>query len=347
MRCWGLNDIGQLGRGDAVPRGDQPGELDTPGFVDFGAARRVVAMGSGRDFSCAALHDGIVKCFGRSVGGSLGHGDSLHRGQLPSQLGDSLPVTRLGVNRTATGVLAVGNYHSCALLDNGAVKCWGESDQGQLGYGDTTNRGDAPSELGDGLPSVDLGATDVVDLACGAKHTCALFSSALVKCWGRSGVGQLGLGTTSSRGDGPDEMGLALPFVAFVALTSSPSTAPVALRPTRMPVPTRKPTAEPTKRPTLPTRSPTIRPTKRPTNAPTTRPTKSPTDRPSRSPTPPTTLSPTRSPTRVPTKRPTTASPTKRPTSEPTRRPSKAPTRRPTKRPTKAPTTRPTRSPTG
>ena len=61
----------------------------------------------------------------------------------------------LGTGRTAIAIDA--GTHSCALLDNGAIKCWGPNERGALGQGDTAARGDAPGELGDALPAIDLG----------------------------------------------------------------------------------------------------------------------------------------------------------------------------------------------
>jgi alpha-tubulin suppressor-like RCC1 family protein len=70
-------------------------------------------------------------------------------------MGDNLPVVPLGVGRTATA-LAIGFGHTCALLDDATIKCWGLNQRGQLGLGDTESRGDAISEMGAALPAVDL-----------------------------------------------------------------------------------------------------------------------------------------------------------------------------------------------
>jgi alpha-tubulin suppressor-like RCC1 family protein len=72
-------------------------------------------------------------------------------------MGDALPVVKLGTGRTAKTVLA-GGGHTCALLDNGALNCWGHNFYGELGLGDTQHRGDGPGEMGDALPVVDLGS---------------------------------------------------------------------------------------------------------------------------------------------------------------------------------------------
>ncbi|MBI3976703.1 MAG: hypothetical protein HY331_00825, partial [Chloroflexi bacterium] len=127
---------------------------------------------------------------------------------------------------TATTILVSGNAHTCALLGNGTVKCWGWNNAGQLGLGDTNNRGDGSNEMGSNLPAVQLGGTAVA-LTAGIWHTCALLSDSAVKCWGQNNYGQLGLGDTDSRGDGPNEMGTNLPAVQLggtaVALTAGGS----------------------------------------------------------------------------------------------------------------------------
>ena len=73
------------------------------------------------------------------------------RGDQPGEMGDNLPAVDLGL--TATAVVA-GDDHRCALLPGGRLKCWGGNDDGQLGLGDTGNRGDQPNEMGANLPFV-------------------------------------------------------------------------------------------------------------------------------------------------------------------------------------------------
>ena len=61
----------------------------------------------------------------------------------------------LGTGRTATAIDA-GQEHTCALLDDASVKCWGYNNVGQLGIDNATTMGDAAGEMGDNLPSVNL-----------------------------------------------------------------------------------------------------------------------------------------------------------------------------------------------
>jgi hypothetical protein len=105
---------------------------------------------------CLCKRIGATKCWGYGAHGQLGYGDGSDRGDGANEMGDDLPVVDVGTGRRAVA-LALGNEHSCAILDDGATKCWGSGSGGQLGYGDTSNRGDGANEMGDDLPVVDVG----------------------------------------------------------------------------------------------------------------------------------------------------------------------------------------------
>ncbi|MNJ96737.1 Regulator of chromosome condensation (RCC1) repeat protein [compost metagenome] len=212
VKCWG--DGSSIGAGDTVTRGDSSGEMgDALPVVDFGTGRTVKDLDAGYFHSCAVLDNDKVKCWGNNYNGGLGLGDTNSRGVGPGEMGDNLPVVDLGPGYRATQVVA-GAVHSCALLDDGSVKCWGNNEYGQLGLGDINNRGDGPGEMGNALLAVNLGTSrTATQIGAGAWHSCALLDNGRVKCWGENGSGQLGLGDNTFRGDGPGEMGDALPFV--------------------------------------------------------------------------------------------------------------------------------------
>ena len=89
--------------------------------------------------------------------------------------------------------LAAGGYHTCALLTDSSVKCWGFNAYGQLGIKNTTNQ-NAPGSavnLGNGAT-----ATQIVG---GGYHTCALLTDGSAKCWGYNAYGQLGIGSTTQQ----------------------------------------------------------------------------------------------------------------------------------------------------
>ena len=108
--------------------------------------------------------------------------------------------------------IAAGNFHTCAILDDDTLKCWGYNAVGQLGLGDAVNHGDGPNEMGDNLPAIDLGTSLVPIKVVGAEnHTCVMFQGGSVKCWGYGTIGVLSkTGTIVPIGDEPGEMGTNL-----------------------------------------------------------------------------------------------------------------------------------------
>ncbi len=210
VKCWGEGLALGLGE-EGAPRGAAPGQMgDALPYVDLGAGRTAKAIALGYQTTCAILDDDRVKCWGDNSVGKLGLGDELPRGFAAGEMGDALPYVNLGTGRTAKGI-AVGLEHVCALLDNGRVKCWGGG--GWLGLGDANARGDGPNEMGDALPYVELGPDAALQVVTNEQTTCARLVGGKVKCWGDNRYGQLGLGDTSTRGDGPNEMGALLPVI--------------------------------------------------------------------------------------------------------------------------------------
>eukprot|EP01083_Nonionella_stella_P223952 797579_1 len=104
--------------------------------------------------------------------------------------------------------IAGGYDHTCALSTGNEVKCWGYNLHGQLGYGDTNNRGDEANEMGDTLSEIDFGTNFItMQIVTGNAHTCALSTANKVKCFGDNMFGQLGYGDTNNRGNEANQMG--------------------------------------------------------------------------------------------------------------------------------------------
>jgi hypothetical protein len=78
--------------------------------------------------------------------------DPIGDNETPGSVG---PVD-LGAGRTAVGISA-GGSHTCALLDNGTIRCWGDGAYGKLGYGNTDTIGD--NETPGGYGPVSLGGS--------------------------------------------------------------------------------------------------------------------------------------------------------------------------------------------
>jgi alpha-tubulin suppressor-like RCC1 family protein len=215
VRCWGDNRLGQLGRagGDALAAYS----------VDLGPGRRATAVYAGLNSTCVILDGGAVKCWGDNSFGQLGLGDTVARGDGTTAMGDALPAVDLGAGRRAVA-LALGSTAACALLDDSAVKCWGDAYQGATGHGDIQTRGDRPGTMGDNLPIVDLGSRDGVPfktkaIAAFDYHSfCAIVDdpgsdNSGLKCWGSNDYCELGLGTPQSRGAEPGTIGNGLEWV--------------------------------------------------------------------------------------------------------------------------------------
>jgi alpha-tubulin suppressor-like RCC1 family protein len=222
VRCWGFGVKGQLGYGDPNNRGDGvcvanvdpmlPANCDAKvsdgAPVFLGSGRTAVAISAGGLHTCAILDDGSVLCWGEGVDGQLGDGNTNNVGdaQQPGYAGR--PVD-LGPGRTATAISA-GDDHTCAILDNASVLCWGDGANGELGYGGAGNVGDTqtPGSVG----SVNLGpGRTAAAISAGGTHTCALLDNGSVRCWGSDTYGQLGYCSTSnvgeSSGSTPDTAG--------------------------------------------------------------------------------------------------------------------------------------------
>jgi alpha-tubulin suppressor-like RCC1 family protein len=140
-------------------------------------------------------------------------------------MGDALPAINFGTGRTAKTITA-GATFTCVHMDNNQAKCWGDNLSGSLGYGDTVRRGDNAGEMGDALPTINVGTGRTVKaLRAGGGVVCALRDDQALVCWGTNGAGNLGIDSNANRGDGASEMGNALIPVKL----NNPTNMPVAV----------------------------------------------------------------------------------------------------------------------
>ena len=151
-------------------------------------------VSAGGEHTCAILDNGDLKCWGRDTHGRLGDGGSNTNLNAPSST-----AINLGSGRTAVAVSAGMSYHTCAILDNGDLKCWGSDSNGQLGDGGTNTNTNAPSST-----AIDLGTgRTAVAVSAGIQHTCAILDNGEAKCWGLDDYGQLGDGGSNSNQGSP------------------------------------------------------------------------------------------------------------------------------------------------
>ena len=174
-KCWGNNNFGQLGNGSIVQ------SLIPVSVTGLSTATSITA---GKNYTCSLTDSGGVKCWGANDAGQLGNGANTYS-YTAVTVQDAL-----GGNLANAVNVVAGELHSCALINDGTVKCWGSNDNSQVGDRTTTNRNQA---------TVVTGLTNVVALSLGYNHTCALISDQTVKCWGANTYGQLGDGSQSTR----------------------------------------------------------------------------------------------------------------------------------------------------
>ena len=151
VECWGSNAEGQLGTGGRLYRGGVVPQQFLPTFAPD-------SLVIGGNHMCGVDLLGDVWCRGENTRGQLGTGS----------VSSSEPFTRVqGLGAKATKV-ALGLATTCAILENGSLKCWGSGQSGQLGNG---------LQQHSAMPvNADIGPAKVSDIALGDDHTCALFA---------------------------------------------------------------------------------------------------------------------------------------------------------------------------
>lgn len=202
-KCWGWDWRGQLGDGvreelyhaqvsanaeDDVQTDDDP---RIPRDV-VGMKGGVAMVQVGAEHSCAILDNGAVRCWGSNRHEQLGHRGDYPQGEMwevPAPEHEATPVD-VCLDRPAVD-LALGGAHSCALLDDGMVRCWGSANHGKLGHGHYVKDRVEPA-LVEGLE-------DVVQIESRHMHTCARTGDGKIYCWGLNYYGQLGTGESTDQ----------------------------------------------------------------------------------------------------------------------------------------------------
>ena len=218
VQCVGWGRDGQLGLNPSIAE-----DTSTPVTVDFSSVtssppRKVVA---GQTHTCTLIDD-TVFCYGRNVDGQLGN-------VTPST--PYIPVQVLLNGSAIANVkdIETGPYHTCAILENTSMHCWGWNSNGQLGYNSSgtqnikmvaltfratcvvleTNlnqvlcKGSVQDENSLTSDEVYPMGQEIKKITAGTLHVCALLKDATVKCFGQNTEGQLGNGSTTNSYDVP------------------------------------------------------------------------------------------------------------------------------------------------
>jgi alpha-tubulin suppressor-like RCC1 family protein len=151
----------------------------------------VRAVGVGRAHACALVSGGELRCWGFNSDGQLGDGTAATR---PAPV--PVLVAAGGAPLAGVQAVSVGAVHTCAVVEGGQVRCWGDNSSGQIGDDSTTDRPSPVTVVSE--PGGDpLAGVQTVEV--GSHHSCALLTGGELRCWGQNNFGQLGDGTEGDR----------------------------------------------------------------------------------------------------------------------------------------------------
>src|SRR5262249_5241758 len=146
VKCWGYNNYGQLGLGDARDRGFLPGEMgDALPALDFGTTASVRKIALGAHHACAVTDAGSLFCWGHGLNGELGTEST---DDIGTATGPTAVHLKAGLS---VREIALGDDNTCVLATTGEVYCFGSNGSGQLGIGRTAKVGDRPGTMGEAM----------------------------------------------------------------------------------------------------------------------------------------------------------------------------------------------------
>lgn len=150
--------------------------------LDVSGLTNVIQLAVGTGHVCALLSDHTVKCWGNNNKGQLG------RGTVDNNFN---PTPTLISGLTDVGQIVAKAGYTCALIrGTGKIKCWGDNNFGQLGFGSTSSSSN---------PTLSTLFSDIKDLFMGDGFSCILKTNNDFKCIGLNSSGNLGDNTTINR----------------------------------------------------------------------------------------------------------------------------------------------------
>jgi alpha-tubulin suppressor-like RCC1 family protein len=198
VQCWGGNADGELGSGQ-YKSGAAPQSVK-------GLSGPAKSISAGLTHTCAVMAaGGDLYCWGTNRYGELGGGTL----GMPSHSAVHVSLPR------PTLEVSCGAGYTCAVGDDGSVRCWGQNADSELGYPQTSSLMSPVPVLVDGVKTV---TTNLPGhrLAAGTSHTCVLGADSNTHCWGSNGSGELGDGTRNS----PEPATKLVPALSLIGVTA-------------------------------------------------------------------------------------------------------------------------------
>lgn len=223
VRCWGGGgQYGALGYANTNNLGDDE-SLSTLGNVRLSS--KATQVSAAYSHTCALLDSKQVQCWGLAEYGALGYGNS-------TRIGDDEHPDAAGYVDVGEEVAKVvtGQNLTCVLTVSGRVKCWGASDEGELGQGSTPQQTIGDDETPAQIPFIDLGGV-AKDISASKDHACAILANEEMRCWGANSLGKLGYGHSQNIGDDETPGAVAsVPMATGVARISASDSGTCAVQ---------------------------------------------------------------------------------------------------------------------
>eukprot|EP00163_Fabomonas_tropica_P022311 TRINITY_DN3891_c0_g1_i2.p1 TRINITY_DN3891_c0_g1~~TRINITY_DN3891_c0_g1_i2.p1 ORF type:complete len:4052 (-),score=937.52 TRINITY_DN3891_c0_g1_i2:314-12469(-) len=215
MKCWGYANHGSTGSSDKFHSGFEnracPAcvgkaliEVD---YLTFKNTDVPIQIGASYGHTCGIFWNNVtdskgVRCWGSGSFGRTGRDSTESIGRAEGSMttidylvfSDTVPPIQVGV----------GQFHTCALFENGKVRCWGSGTSGRVGQDSTDHWADGSSsarELSDIPYIVFQDAVPVIEVISEGYSSCAVFANRRMRCWGYGGFGTLGRMNTITAGD--------------------------------------------------------------------------------------------------------------------------------------------------
>jgi alpha-tubulin suppressor-like RCC1 family protein len=194
--CWGDNTFGQVGDGT---NGDGD-YVDMPTPVVGGLS--FASISAGGDHTCGITTGGAAYCWGDNTVGQLGNGAVGGASPVPVAVAGAPAFTRISASTGTRTVLPppalpipfkeFGRGHTCALTAAGAIWCWGDDTDLQLGRGQYTGGSGVSGSAAPVFSGEKPGSAVFTSVSVGSRHSCAIASDGNAYCWGSNVHGALG-----------------------------------------------------------------------------------------------------------------------------------------------------------
>ncbi len=167
LYCIGGNSFGELAQ-EPSNGVNRPIKIELP--------MKVIAVSVGENFSCAVVSDKTVYCWGKNSSGELGNGKTADDYPSTQKAFEFQPQKVLNITNAIK--IQSGRAHTCALLENGFISCWGSNFYREISESQNTDKIATPLLL--------IEYPNISDISLGGNSTCFLKNSSILKCIGKN-----------------------------------------------------------------------------------------------------------------------------------------------------------------